>query len=233
MKEQKLLDRNMFSLKLPRGKNDHGEILFGNVNEDLFVGKLRSLPVVSDPVKYPRLKGSWAVPATSISIGEGKASLKGYVATLESDFPAIGLPEDYTILLWRYLGMERKEGEPPSIDCGRRAELENLTITLGKHDFTISPWEYTMEVDSEVWEGKRCMTALIPMPEFATNYIALGAPFLKRFYSVFDLDAKTVSCKLTLFRRLILNLLTRSSVAELAPEKDSHDYQYPLNLGDS
>lgn len=199
MKEQELLDRSMFSLKLPRG-DEPGELLFGDVNEELYVGKLKSLPVVSDPILLPRLKGSWAVPATSLSIGNGTASLKGYVATLESDFPLIGLPDSIVMLLLKYLGMERKTNhdmEPPSIDCARREELENLTISLGKHDFVITPWEYTMEMKSEVWGGKRCMTALYPMPDLATNHIALGSSFLKRFYSVFDLDNRSVSCRLT------------------------------------
>jgi saccharopepsin len=199
MKEQNLLDKNIFSLKLPRGEKEPGEILFGDVDKDLFVGKLKSLSVVNDPILYPRLKGSWAVPATSISIGNGTASLEGYVATLESDFPVIGLPGEYVMLLFKYLGMEQKaHQEPPSIDCVRRAELEDLTVTLGKHQFNITPWEYTMEIEFEAWGGKRCMTALYPMPDFSTNYIALGAAFLKRFYSVFDLDENTVSCKLTL-----------------------------------
>jgi hypothetical protein len=200
MKEQKLLDRNVFSLKLPRGEKDPGEILFGGMNEDLFVGKLKSLPVVNDPEIYPPLRGSWAVPATSVSIGNGTAYFeKDCVASIESELPVIGLPEDHVLMLLKYLGMERKgDREPPSIDCSKRAELENLSIKLEKHNFVITPWEYTIEMQSEAFGGKRCMTALYPLPPFAKNYIALGTAFLKRFYTVFDLDEQTVSCKFIL-----------------------------------
>jgi len=198
MKEQKLLDKNIFSLKLPRGQKDPGEVLFGDVNKKLFAGKLKSLPVINDPKIYPQLRGSWAVPATPVCIGNGTAYYeKGCVASIESEFPVIALPEDHVLLLLKYLGMEHKGGrEPPSINCSRRAVLENLTFKLGEHDFVITPWEYTIEMQSTDFGGKRCMTALYPLPSYATNYIALGTAFLKRFYTVFNLDEKTVSCKL-------------------------------------
>ncbi len=110
----------------------------------------------------------------------------------------MALPEDHVHLLNRYLGM--KEGvngaEPPSIDCEKRGTLENLTITLGQHDFTISPWEYTIEVDMGRKSQRRCVSAFYPLPGYIDEkYIILGSTFLKAFYGVFNLDEVTVSCE--------------------------------------
>jgi hypothetical protein len=67
------------------------------------------------------------------------------------------------------MGMERR-GEDPhglkSIDCSKREELEVLTLSLGGHDFSITPYEYPFELDIEDWGGNRCTSAFIAMPEW-------------------------------------------------------------------
>lgn len=193
-----LLDKNVFGLKLSRGLDDPGEITFGGINHDLYEGELKTLPLLNDSIELQRIQGRWKVPATSISIGDGSASLEGYAATLESDFPFIALPEDLVTLLENDLGMERKGGPytPKSIDCSKRDELEEFTITLGEHDFVITPYEYTIELTMEDWGGHRCFSVFAGMPEmFDEKYVIIGSSFLKTFYGVFDLDDRTVSCE--------------------------------------
>jgi hypothetical protein len=46
MIQQALLKRNIFSLKLSQqGPHESGELLFGDINTDLYIGELVSLPV--------------------------------------------------------------------------------------------------------------------------------------------------------------------------------------------
>jgi saccharopepsin len=199
---QKKLDWNLFSLKLPRGKSDPGEIIFGGIDKDMYEGNLKKLPLVPyDPVHRRRLRDRWVVPASGIGIGHGYASLYGYVATIESDFPGIAIPELYALMLNKYLGMENRDGlrEPPSIDCAKREKLEDLTITLAEEKFVLSPWDYTMEMDMGWIDGKkgerRCVSAFMSLPDhLEESFIVLGTPFLRKFYSVFDLGGRTVSC---------------------------------------
>jgi hypothetical protein len=48
-----------------------------------------------------------------------------------------------------------------SIECAKREMLEDFTITLGGHDFVISPYEYTLEAELEGRGGeRRCLGAL-------------------------------------------------------------------------
>jgi saccharopepsin len=125
-------------------------------------------------------------------------SLEGYAATLESDFPFISLPAYFLILLENYLGMERKGGQygPKSIDCSKRDELEDFTITLAGHDFAITPYEYTIELTDERLGGHRCMSAFVGTPDMIDEkYVIIGNRFLRAFYGVFDLDERTVSCE--------------------------------------
>ena len=193
-----LLDRNVFGLKLSRGLGHPGEIMFGEINHDLYQGELKTLPLLNDTKDLQVIQGRWIVPATSISIGDGSASLEGYAATLESDFPLIALPWDFVTLLEKYLGMERKGDRyaPKSIDCSKREELEDFTITLGGHDFVITPFDYTIEINKKEWGGHRCISAFIGMPNMIKEkYVIIGSSFLRAFYGVFDLDERTVSCE--------------------------------------
>jgi saccharopepsin len=190
-----LLDRNIFSLKLSRGLEDPGEIMFGGINHDLYTGPLKSIPLVPDNEKMERVKGRWNVPLTSITLGDGSVELEDYVATLESDFPLIGLQDEYVKLLNNYMGTETKINfGAPSIDCRKRDQLENLTIRLGEHDFVIGPYEYTWEVYLQEWKGLRCVSAFVGM-DLVTheNYVLLGSAFLRNFYGVFDSEGGTVS----------------------------------------
>ena len=212
MVSQGLLDRNVFGLKLSRGVDDPGEIMFGGINEDLYEGELKTLPLLNDTDELQRIEARWKVPATSISIGEGEASLEGYAATLESDFPLIALPGNFVMLLEKYLGMENKGDQyaPKSIDCSKRDELEDFTVTLAGHDFVLSAYEYTIEMDKKEWGGHRCVSAFLAMPgTIDSKYVILGSAFLKGFYGVFDLDGRSVSCE------SIPNPLAKSSRAIL------------------
>lgn len=197
MASRGLLDRNVFGLKLSRGEDDPGEIMFGDANHDLYEGELKVLHLLYDSSDWSSAYGRWNVPATSISVGDGTASLEGYAATLDSDFPLITLPENIVMLLENHFGLKRpNRWLPSSMDCSKRDESEDLIITLGGYDFVISAYEYTIELDRPEYGGHRCLSAFRPMERFSREkYIHLGSAFLRGFYSVFDLDKRTVSCK--------------------------------------
>jgi hypothetical protein len=199
MISQGLLDRNMFALKFANGTDHPGEIMFGGVNDDLYEGELKTLPLLNDTHDFRQISGRWNVPATKITIGLGWVSLKDYVATLDSDEPFIALPELFVVLLYNYLGMEQKGKQGPypipySIDCSRRDKLDNFTLTLGDHDFVITPYQYTIEMDVEEWGGHRCISGFWPL-NTNEKFIVVGSSFLRAFYGVFDLDERTVSCE--------------------------------------
>jgi hypothetical protein len=218
MMTQNLLDRNMFSLKLPRGKGDGGEMLFGDVDHDQYIGELRSLPVLDNK------KRTWAVDATSLSINDGEGlvlSLGGGKATFETEFPFIGLPEKYVRILDEALGMVNagKSWENiRSVDCSERKMLHNISISLGREEFVISPWEYTIETDmGDLGGGRRCASAFVPNEDGGKD-VVLGSAFLRAFYEVFDMDRKTVSCKYPL-PALNCKTLTRRLVARATSQK--------------
>jgi saccharopepsin len=196
MVNQNILDSNVFALKLPRGNSDRGEILFGDVDHDLYVGELKSLPLLEET------NGRWAVAAMSLGVNDGEGlelNLGGTIAVFETEFPFIGLPGELVKILDAQLGMDNagKGWEHlRSIDCSKRKLLHNITITLGGEEFVLSPWEYTIETDAGGFsEGRRCASAFVPNEIGQGSNIVLGSAFLRAFYGVFDVDRRTVSCE--------------------------------------
>lgn len=110
MMERQLLERNLFSLKLPSGPEDDGFLLFGEIDEEAYEGAFITMPVVPVPRRLDIPGGRWAVNATRISVSGGELGLYGYVAILETQLPFIGLPDKIAWLLEEYLGFEDGKG---------------------------------------------------------------------------------------------------------------------------
>lgn len=192
---QKLLDQNIFSLKLSHGEHDAGEIMFGAINHSLYTGNLKTLPL-QDKTKF--VAGRWQVKTNAVSAGDFFVSLNGRIASLVTDFPLIALPDEIDSSLSKYLGMEQIDGYLVyRIGREKRTDLRDVTISLGGHDFVLTPYQYTLEVDMEELGGHTCLSAFTSSMSYTvgsdSNTIILGSAFMRSVYGVFDLDERTIS----------------------------------------
>ena len=204
MVSQKLLTRNIFSLKLSQGKpgQQPGELMFGDTNRDLYKGELFTLPVTNVSSNARRggyvLSSGWQVSARSVSLGCSSRfntthfPLVNYTAAFSTLYPFITLPEQIRQEILEIIGAD----EDASVACDRRSELPDLTISLGPHghNFVLTPWDY-LRTDLAWDEGPRCQSVISVTEEDEEKYIILGSAFLGRFYSVFDYDEETISRK--------------------------------------
>lgn len=202
--KQKLLKRNMFSIKLSTSVlNLDGEIMFGGVNNDLFEGELTSLPIV-DPVYALDLghtsnffDSGWQVDVQSLAFGTVEADLSGYIAVFPTLYPYIDLPSD----LWNQFKETYGFDEEGLIKCSARETLPNFVVRLGPLGgdvkLTITAWSYVREMAFPDKNETFCLLAWQNHAEVEgkPKYIILGAPFLKGVYSVFDQDEATISCE--------------------------------------
>lgn len=76
-----------------------------------------------------------------------------------------------------------------SVECDKRDSLPDLTFTLTGHNFTISAYDYILEISGS------CISALMGMdiPEPAGPLAILGDAFLRKWYSVYDLGNSAVA----------------------------------------
>ncbi|KAL2070427.1 hypothetical protein VTL71DRAFT_13453 [Oculimacula yallundae] len=199
--KQKLLKKNIFSLKLSKSPYRDGEIMFGGVNPDLFEGELMTIPTThkkhGEMPLLQMLGSGWQVAAHSLSLGYGpdaiEADLSGYTAILLTAYPWMSFPRALAEQLQDRCGGDTDNmGE---IECSKRAELPDLVIRLGVDcSIVLTPWDYVSESPAE-GGGMLCSIPIVQHQELdeEPKYIILGAAFLAGVYSVFDQDEGTIS----------------------------------------
>lgn len=195
---QGLLDHNLFTLKLA----EPGQLTFGAIDRDLFNGNLTRISLTHNAGSF-LTDGRWQVEAEYLAIGpyqEIIKPLKGYTAVFTTMWPFIYLPDQLALDLNMDLGFEEYMFIPPSIDCRFRNSLPDVTINLGGHDLVLSSYDYTLEWPLERGQ-QRCVSAFVEseLDESKGRQIILGSMFLRKFYTVFDLDSETIACKCPMY----------------------------------
>lgn len=194
---QGLLPSNLFALRLA----EPGELRFGDVNQDLYSGNITHLPLTNQTVPWLP-NGTWQTSAEYIAMGPRNDiswSLEGYTASFTTMRSFIELPDLLTMEILSILGFEYIMFMPPSIDCQRRSSLPVITLSLGGREFHLSAYDYTFLWDMEEGRPPRCVSAFFPLGrhEDGEKAIILGTAFLQRYYTVFDLDSRTIGSKST------------------------------------
>lgn len=176
--DQDLLDEGVFAFYLgdANKEGDNSEVTFGGVDKDHYTGELIKIPL--------RRKAYWEVEFDAVALGDNKAELENTGVILDTGTSLIALPSTLAELLNKEIGAKKGFSGQYSIECDKRSSLPDLTFTLSGHDFTITPYDYTLEVQGS------CISSFIGMdfPEPVGPLAILGDAFLRKWYSVYDLD---------------------------------------------
>ncbi|KAF2436173.1 putative vacuolar protease A [Tothia fuscella] len=181
MVDQKLVDEPVFAFYLANTENgDESEVTFGGVNKDHYTGKLTQIPL--------RRKAYWEVDLDAITFGGETAELDNTGVILDTGTSLIALPSTLAELLNKEMGAKKGYNGQYTVDCAKRDSLPDLTFTLTGHNFTISAYDYVLEVQGS------CISALFGMdfPEPTGPLAILGDAFLRKWYSVYDIGKGSV-----------------------------------------
>jgi hypothetical protein len=220
--EQKVLEKNIFSIMLPKSEHSVGELMVGDVNKNLSTGEFITLPIEEEPFEDPRAReysaGGWKTRIHRLSLGptDGKPILDiylaGYTAIFSANWPGITLPVPMADALNGHLNISRF-GDRTYIDCDKVGLLPNLTIAFDdEQEIVLGPQDYMYE--TEELFGADGIVCALPFTVLAfgpdiPNFIALGNPFLLGVYSVFDFGQKTISYKSRTFLNGTLLIATQ------------------------
>ncbi|PIA96090.1 Vacuolar protease A [Cercospora beticola] len=181
MIDQGLLDEKVFAFYLSStDKGDESEAIFGGVNKDHYTGDLTKIPL--------RRKAYWEVDLDAIAFGDQLAEIDSTGAILDTGTSLIALPSTLAELLNKEIGAKKSYNGQYTVDCSKRDSLPDLTFTLTGHNFTIDAFDYILEVQGS------CISAFMgfDIPEPAGPLAILGDAFLRKWYSVYDLENNAV-----------------------------------------
>ncbi|KAL4810260.1 aspartic peptidase domain-containing protein [Aspergillus unguis] len=177
MIEQGLLDEPVFAFYLgdANKEGDSSVATFGGIDKDHYEGELLKIPL--------RRKAYWEVDLDAIALGDEVSELENTGVILDTGTSLIALPSTYAEMINSAIGAQKGFTGQYSVDCAKRDSLPDLTFTLAGHNFTIGPFDYTLEVSGS------CISAFMGMdfPEPVGPLAILGDAFLRRYYSVYDL----------------------------------------------
>lgn len=175
MVDDGLLDESKFAFYLGSGDDD-SEVVFGGVDKDHYTGEFTKLPL--------KRKAYWEVDLDAIILGDQSAELEGTGAILDTGTSLIVLPTTMAELINKEIGAKKGFGGQYSLDCNKRDALPDLTFTLTGTNFTISSYDYVIEASGS------CISAFSGMdiPPPAGPLVILGDAFLRKYYSVYDLE---------------------------------------------
>ncbi|KAL9617616.1 MAG: hypothetical protein Q9160_007582 [Pyrenula sp. 1 TL-2023] len=203
MLDHGLLDEPMFSLKLPRSEGDQGDLLFGASDPSLYNAPLARVPITNAP-ENSVFHNLWTVSIdhatfnTTIPLSQTFKSSS--IGMLDSSSPYLALPGEIARSISAAIGARPGPYWFENVPCSDRLYLPSLTIGLGGHNFTLSAFDYTLEIYLK-GTGSVCLVTFIGSDEFGfgEDYAWLGAPFMRGVYSVFDMEKREVGSKLNEF----------------------------------
>ncbi|KAK9397434.1 cathepsin D-like [Crotalus adamanteus] len=203
MMKAKLLKNNVFSFHLcntneTSPQENGGEVIFGGINHNAYVGKLHYIPVSR--------KAYWQIKMDKITIEEQtkekacwpwnlleknnssticKDGCQGIVDTGTS---LITGPSTDIKILNEAIGAQRAFGGQYIIDCQKLSEMPSVTFHLDGRPYILTPKEYTLQMTQE--KVTACISGfmILDIPKPSGPLWILGDVFLRRYYSVFDRD---------------------------------------------
>jgi saccharopepsin len=199
MIDQGLLDEPVFAFYLGDTNNgEESEATFGGVNPAHYTGKMTTLPL--------RRKAYWEVDLDAITFGDATAELDNTGVILDTGTSLIALPTTLAELLNKEMGAKKGYNGQYTVECEKRDSLPDMSFTLSGYNFTITPYDYILEVQGSCISSFMGMVSLNytgmihtpanaivqDFPEPVGPLAILGDAFLRKWYSVYDLGKGTV-----------------------------------------
>ena len=200
MKQAGVVDQSIISMLLPRDGADVGEILFGDINHNLYQGPLSKHPL------FPPDTSTWQIEGSSAAIVHQNGTLlfeerfPRYSARFHTAYPFTELPPAIAEALINATGADCSDScHGCEVPCDAIPNLPNIIFNLGGHNISLAGDDYTIKSDI-VWPfcKNRSYCTLLFYPGINVHekkVIELGSSFLRGVYSAYDLDSRSIFCK--------------------------------------
>lgn len=183
--DQKKIDHNVFAFYLSSGGRAGSTLTLGGTDSSLHTGDFSYVPTL----KTLHLLPYWLVEVTDIfvagkSMGLGLCGLfTGCHMAVDTGSSVIAGPPKVVNSLISAIWHVAE-------DCSNVDSLPDITFTMNATNFDIGPDFYVLR-DMDGAGKQRCRLG-IESVNASTSMWVLGAPFLRKYYTVFDAEQKRV-----------------------------------------
>lgn len=202
--ESNQLEKNSFALLLPYDRHDVGDLSFGTSHHEF-----HDDPFMAHPI-YPANASSWQVEAPQMSMRHQNGtelfnfSFSGLSARLDTLLPLVAwVSKEVIDRVFNATNTTVSEDDcrTPQVPCDKVSELPDLFLDFAGQEIVLKGEDYVIK---SYWPfcdpgGPYCMPMFGDIDALrgvmGNDTIVLGSQFLKKVYSVFDWDDRTVSCK--------------------------------------
>lgn len=173
---QKAIDEPVFAFYLASTEGE-SEVVFGGIDKDHYEGDMTWIPL--------RRKAYWEVDLDSVALGDDVAELENTGVILDTGTSLNALPTALADMLNKEIGAKKGYNGQYSVDCDKKSSLPDVTFTLNGYKFDLPPSDYILEVQGS------CISTFMGMDIKAPYDLAiLGDAFLRRWYTVYNLEGK-------------------------------------------
>ncbi|KAI9364606.1 aspartic peptidase domain-containing protein [Pilaira anomala] len=189
MFQQKIIDRNMFSVYFQplmpmtgvEQKRINGEIVFGGVRARHIASDVRFIPTT----KKPDFVNYWAIDIQSITVGNySKKYDTGIAAMVDTGSTLVFLPRDIISNVFKNVKGIRKDYSGQYIVPCRSDALPNIDIKINNYTYTMTPENYVITSGALSYSTESCYTYIQESPPFVDAILGYG--FLQQYVSVYD-----------------------------------------------
>lgn len=185
MMDMGLLDRAMFSFSLGDMSGQDGELMLGGYNTKRFSGSISWIPLNAETY--------WQVAFGGFHYN-GELITTTKRAILDTGTSLLAGPTDEVKPLLSAMGATQVMPfvQEYKVDCNNMNNLPDITFDLGNKHFTLQPLDYILMTISK--GQKMCLVGIMPfqMPSGQEPLWILGDVFLRKYYSIFDIDNQRV-----------------------------------------
>jgi hypothetical protein len=167
-----------FAFYLPSKSGSNGVFTMGGVNPSHFTGSLVQVPLTAETY--------WQTQMNSFSVGT-KQIIGSAPIILDSGTSLLTGPSKYIDAIADAVGAFELQGEL-FVDCDGIDSMPSFFINLGGQTWELTPKDYVIQA------GFACLVGIEPldMPEKLPPLWIMGDVFIRKVYTVFDVETKSV-----------------------------------------
>ena len=182
--DQKKIVHNIFAYYLASGGKAGSTLTLGGTDSSFYTGDFTYTPIIT--YGWAKQIRMWMISASDIKIGDTSTKACGWLLGCQSV-----VDTGTSVIAGPIAAMNKIIAQIGNVteDCSNVNSLPTVTFNFGGHDFPLEPEFYVLRVKDPASGKDQCK---LGMQGMNAPFWVLGAPFLRKYYTVWDAEQKRI-----------------------------------------